>query len=216
MLVVALGPALGYRPGSGVAGICLAIALTVAFAWALSWVFTLPGLLLRSPNAIMSLAMVVLFPLTLASNTFVDPATMPGWLRDLVNANPVSHLVTAVRAAMNGHYCQPGGHRPAHRRRYHCRPRAPDHARLQPQADPESGNHHSPTVRPVRACGDPWRAAASRSSAYDFTAPVVANPDLLPYCPSPSAPATHGAADDRDRRLPPMAWQMVGVRGGSC
>jgi ABC-2 type transport system permease protein len=46
--------------------------------------------------------MVVLFPLTLASNTFVDPATMPAWLRAFVDANPVSHLVTAARAAMDG------------------------------------------------------------------------------------------------------------------
>lgn len=27
---------------------------------------------------------------------------MPGWLRALVNVNPVSHLVTAERALMNG------------------------------------------------------------------------------------------------------------------
>jgi ABC-2 type transport system permease protein len=101
-LVVALGLALGYRPRGGVAGVCLAITLTVAFAWALSWLFTLLGLLLRSPNAILSLAMVILFPLTLASNTFVDPATMPAWLRAFVDANPVSHLVTAARAAMDG------------------------------------------------------------------------------------------------------------------
>jgi ABC-type multidrug transport system permease subunit len=30
------------------------------------------------------------------------PATMPGWLRAFVNVNPVSHLVTAERALMNG------------------------------------------------------------------------------------------------------------------
>lgn len=101
-LVIALGLLLGYRPSGGPAGTALALALVVLFALALSWVFTLLGLLLRSPNAIMSLAMVVLFPLTLASNTFVDPATMPGWLRDVVNANPVTHLVTATRAAMAG------------------------------------------------------------------------------------------------------------------
>ena len=101
-LVIALGLLLGYRPPGGLAGTTLALTLVVLFALALSWVFTLLGLLLRSPNAIMSLAMVVLFPLTLASNTFVDPATMPGWLREVVNANPVTHLVTATRAAMAG------------------------------------------------------------------------------------------------------------------
>jgi ABC-2 type transport system permease protein len=42
------------------------------------------------------------FPLTCASNVFVDPDTMPTWLRDFVNANPVSHLVTAERRLMDG------------------------------------------------------------------------------------------------------------------
>lgn len=101
-LVVGLGLALGFRPHGGVGGTALGMALVIAFASALSWVFCWLGLLLRSANSIMSLAMVVLFPLTMASNTFVQPATMPGWLRDFVNVNPVSHLVTATRAAMAG------------------------------------------------------------------------------------------------------------------
>lgn len=55
---------------------------------------------LRSPSAVSNLALLVLFPLTMASNTFVDPHTMPGWARAVLDANPVSRLVTAVRDAM--------------------------------------------------------------------------------------------------------------------
>jgi ABC-2 type transport system permease protein len=44
----------------------------------------------------------VQFPLTFASNAFVEPDTMPGWLRAFVDANPVSHLVTAERQLMAG------------------------------------------------------------------------------------------------------------------
>ncbi|MBS2966356.1 ABC transporter permease [Actinocrinis puniceicyclus] len=101
-LVLALGLLLGFRPHGGALGVLLAVALVVVFALALSWVFTLLGLLLRSPNAIMSVAMVVLFPLTLASNILVEPDTMPGWLHTVVDANPVTHLVTTARAAMAG------------------------------------------------------------------------------------------------------------------
>lgn len=101
-LVGGLGLLLGYRPGGGAAGMLLAIALVVVFALAFSWVFTLLGLVVRSSNAIMSLAVVVLFPLTLASNAFVDPHTMPGWLRAFVHVNPVTGLVTTTRAAMDG------------------------------------------------------------------------------------------------------------------
>lgn len=101
-LVVGLGLALGFRPHGGTAGVALGVALVVAFASALSWVFCWLGLVLRSPNAVMSLALLVLFPLTMASNTFVDPRTMPAALRAIVTANPVTHLVTATRDAMAG------------------------------------------------------------------------------------------------------------------
>ena len=102
-LVVALGLAIGYRPGGGAPGILAGIGLLLIFALALSWAWTTLGLLLRTPQAVMSAATVVLFPLTLASNVFVAPHTMPGWLQVLVSVNPVSHLVSAERALMAGH-----------------------------------------------------------------------------------------------------------------
>jgi len=102
-LVVALGLAIGYRPGGGALGILAGICLLLIFALALSWAWTTLGLLLRTPQAVMSAATVVLFPLTLASNVFVAPHTMPGWLQALVSVNPVSHLISAERALMAGH-----------------------------------------------------------------------------------------------------------------
>ena len=45
---------------------------------------------------------LVQFPLTFASNTFVDPETMPGWLEAFVEINPVSRLVTAERGLLAG------------------------------------------------------------------------------------------------------------------
>jgi ABC-2 type transport system permease protein len=46
--------------------------------------------------------MTVLFPLTFASNVFVDPDTMPGWVQAFVNVNPITHLSTAARGLMHG------------------------------------------------------------------------------------------------------------------
>ncbi|HEX6544572.1 MAG TPA: ABC transporter permease [Ktedonobacterales bacterium] len=101
-LVIALGLVLGFRPNGGVAGVLLAVALVLLFALSLSWIWTTLGLIARSPSAIMSVSTTILFPLTLASNIFVQPRTMPGWLQALININPVTHLVTAVRALMAG------------------------------------------------------------------------------------------------------------------
>jgi ABC-2 type transport system permease protein len=101
-LVIGLGLAMGYRAGGGVAGVVAAIALVLVFASALSWVWTTLGLLLRTPNAVMGIGFVVLFPLTFASNIFVDPHTMPGWLRAFADGNPITHLATAARGLMAG------------------------------------------------------------------------------------------------------------------
>jgi daunorubicin/doxorubicin transport system permease protein len=102
-LVVALGVAIGYRPGAGMPGVLAGIGLLMLFALSLSWAWTTLGLIMRTPQAVMSVGTVVLFPLTLASNVFVPPQTMPGWLQAFVEVNPVSHLVTAERGLMHGH-----------------------------------------------------------------------------------------------------------------
>jgi ABC-2 type transport system permease protein len=101
-IVIALGLALGYRPDGGVVGVAAAVALLLVFAFGLSWVWTTLGLVLRAPSAVNNLSLLVLFPLTLASNIFADPQTMPGWLQAFVDVNPVSHLVTAERGLMAG------------------------------------------------------------------------------------------------------------------
>jgi len=105
-LVIALGLAIGFRPPGGATGTLAGAGLLLVFALALSWAWTTLGLLLRTPQAVMSTGTVVLFPLTLASNVFVAPGTMPGWLQAFVHVNPVTHLVTAERALMAG---QPAG-----------------------------------------------------------------------------------------------------------
>ena len=94
--------AIGWRPAGGVVGVVLGVALLLVFAFSLGWIWTFLSLILRTPGAIMGVASFVLMPLLFGSNIFVDPATMPGWLQAWVNVNPVSDLVTGVRALMNG------------------------------------------------------------------------------------------------------------------
>ena len=102
-LVIGLGLLMGYRPAGGAGGVVAAVGLVLAFAFGLGWVWTALGLVMRSPRAIMSIGLTVLFPLTFASNVFVEPTTMPAWLHTFVDANPISRLVTAVRGLMTGH-----------------------------------------------------------------------------------------------------------------
>ena len=101
-VIIVLGVILGYRPDAGVPGAIAALALVVAFAFGLSWVFTILGLVLRSPQATMNAGFLAIFPLTFLSNVFVDPATLPPVLEAFVEVNPISHLVTAARGLMDG------------------------------------------------------------------------------------------------------------------
>jgi ABC-2 type transport system permease protein len=101
-VIIALGVALGFRPDNGVPGVLAALALVVVFAFALSWVFTTMGLLLRSPNAVMNAGFMAIFPITFLSNVFVEPHTLPAALEAFVDVNPISILATASRGLMNG------------------------------------------------------------------------------------------------------------------
>jgi ABC-2 type transport system permease protein len=101
-VILVVGLILGFRPGGGVAGVLLGIALLVVFSFAFSWVWTMFGLLLRTEKSVMGVSMMVLFPLTFLSNVFVEPTTMPGWLRVFTEGNPITHLVAACRGLMQG------------------------------------------------------------------------------------------------------------------
>jgi ABC-2 type transport system permease protein len=101
-LVIGLGLLMGYSPGGGPGGVLAAIALVLTFAFGMGWLWTTVALVMRSPRAIMSIGLTILFALTFASNVFVEPATMPSWLHTFVDLNPISHLVTAERNLMNG------------------------------------------------------------------------------------------------------------------
>jgi ABC-2 type transport system permease protein len=85
-----------------VIGVVSALALLLLFAFSVSWIWTALALRLRTPNSVMGVSMMVLFPLTFISNVFVDPSTMPGWLRAFVDVNPISHVVTNARALTAG------------------------------------------------------------------------------------------------------------------
>jgi ABC-2 type transport system permease protein len=60
------------------------------------------SMFVKTPESVMTTSFLFLFPLTFASNIFVDPATMPAWLRTAVEYNPVTHLVLASRGLMHG------------------------------------------------------------------------------------------------------------------
>ncbi len=101
-VILGLGLVLGFRPDAGAGGVLLAVGLLLVFCFGLSWIWTLLGLKVRSENALMGMSMMVLFPLTFISNVFVPPETLPTFLEALVDVNPITFLVTAMRGLIHG------------------------------------------------------------------------------------------------------------------
>jgi ABC-2 type transport system permease protein len=101
-VIIVLGLVLGFRPDAGVPGVLAALGFTVIFAFALSWIFTTMGLIMRSPNAVMNAGFMSIFPLTFLSNVFVEPETLPSGLEAFVNVNPISILADVSRGFMHG------------------------------------------------------------------------------------------------------------------
>ncbi|HYI62659.1 MAG TPA: ABC transporter permease [Acidimicrobiales bacterium] len=104
VVILGLGVAIGFRPEGGVPGLVAGVAVLLVFAFSLSWVWTLLGLVLETEKAVMGTSMMILFPLTFASNIYVDPETMPSWLQGVVEVNPISRVVDAVRSLMAGSF----------------------------------------------------------------------------------------------------------------
>jgi len=75
--------------------------LVIVVAWSLSWIFALFGMLARTASSVQGISMLVLFPLTFLSNAFVQTKTLPAALAWFADINPISHLISGVRAMVN-------------------------------------------------------------------------------------------------------------------
>jgi oleandomycin transport system permease protein len=102
VVMLGFGYVLGFRAQTGVLSVAAACLLGVAFALCLCWISVWIGMLARTSGAVQGITMLIVFPLTFGSNTFVDPSTMPSWLEWFANVNPLSQLVGAVRALLIG------------------------------------------------------------------------------------------------------------------
>jgi ABC-2 type transport system permease protein len=102
IIVMIMGALLGFRPAAGLVGVLGAFALILVFSFALSWIWIIFAMKVKTPESVMTTSFVFLMPLTFASNIFVGLETMPSWLQAIVRHNPVTHLTDASRGLMHG------------------------------------------------------------------------------------------------------------------
>lgn len=101
-LLIAIAYVVGFRAQTNVPLVLAGVAVMVLFGFALAWLFALIGLSVSNGEAAQAAAFPLLAPLVFASNLFVDPSTMPGWLQVWARNQPVSATANAVRACMLG------------------------------------------------------------------------------------------------------------------
>jgi ABC-2 type transport system permease protein len=98
IVVMALtGLVVGWRIHSSVGEALAGFLILLLFAFAISWVMALVGLLVRTPEVVNNASFIVIFPLTFIANTFVPTNNFPTVLKTIADWNPVSAVVQAAR-----------------------------------------------------------------------------------------------------------------------
>jgi len=91
------GLLVGWRIRSSVGDAIAGFFLLLAFAYAMSWLMALVGLIVPSPEVVNNASFMVIFPLTFIANTFVPTQHFPSVLKTIANWNPVSSVTQAAR-----------------------------------------------------------------------------------------------------------------------
>ncbi len=102
LILIVVSLFVGFRPVAGVADWLLIFALVLLFTLAISWLSAIMGLLAKSIESVQWMGFLIIFPLTFASAAFVPTDTMPTVLRVFAENQPVTHVIEAIRALMNG------------------------------------------------------------------------------------------------------------------
>jgi ABC-2 type transport system permease protein len=97
LVLMITGFVVGWRVNNGFVDFVLALVLMLAFAYAMSWLGVLLGLLVPTVEVAQQVGFIVLFPITFVSNAFVPTASMPPALQVFAEWNPISAIVAAVR-----------------------------------------------------------------------------------------------------------------------
>ncbi|GAB2741107.1 ABC transporter permease [Streptomyces bullii] len=83
-------------------GLLAAVGLAAVFGTALMWVFITLGVVMKNAQSVQAMGFLVLVPLQFGSSIFAPTASMPNWLQNFTDYNPLSALADAARGLMVG------------------------------------------------------------------------------------------------------------------
>jgi ABC-type multidrug transport system permease subunit len=97
VIMTVSGLIVGWGISAGFASAIAGYGLLLLLAALAIWLGTMLGIAVRSPDAVMGVAFIVIFPLTFISSAFVGTGTLPDGLRQVAEWNPISALAAGVR-----------------------------------------------------------------------------------------------------------------------
>jgi ABC transporter DrrB family efflux protein len=100
-IVIVASLAMGFRPAAGPADWLAAIGLLLLYVLALSWLAAGLGVIAKSVESASTLSFFMLF-LPYLSSAFVQPETMPKWLRPISEHQPITPVIETVRGFLIG------------------------------------------------------------------------------------------------------------------
>nr|WP_280213760.1 ABC transporter permease [Nocardia cyriacigeorgica] len=97
IVMVGCGYIVGWRINGPITDAALAFGVILLFAFAMSWVGALTGLLSPTVEVAQSVGLIWMFPLSFISSAFISAQTLPGPLRTIAEWNPITAVAAAGR-----------------------------------------------------------------------------------------------------------------------
>lgn len=105
-VVFLVSVAVGFSMHASVPAVLLAYVLLLALGFSFAWLSTIIALCCRTVDATQALVILLFLIAGFASSAFVPVDAIAPWLRDVVNASPVTHVINAVRELLTGSRAQ--------------------------------------------------------------------------------------------------------------
>ncbi|MFI0236509.1 ABC transporter permease [Streptomyces sp. NPDC016845] len=84
------------------AGLFGAVGLAALFGSGIMWIFLVLGVTMKNAQSVQAMGFLVMMPLQFGSSIFAPTRSMPGWLQNFTEYNPMSGLADAARGLMVG------------------------------------------------------------------------------------------------------------------
>ena len=102
VVMILVGLVIGFRAEASFLQWLEIAGILMLFTFAFSWLMAILGVVAKSVEAVQWLTFVIIFPLTFASSAFVPTQGMPKGLESFANNQPITQVISAVRALILG------------------------------------------------------------------------------------------------------------------